>query len=77
MLDPGRMIFALQQNIGRAIVGKEEAIEYAKVIEDNIDRLMAVKDSKEEIMTPCGEQCSEPYACWYYGYCHSLESEEK
>ena len=55
----------------------EEAIEYAKVIEDNIDRLMAVKDSKEEIMTPCGEQCSEPYGCWYYGYCHSLECEEK
>ena len=31
MLDPGRMIFALQQNIGRAIVGKEEAIEYALI----------------------------------------------
>ena len=31
MLNPGRMMSALQQNIGKAIVGKEEAIEYALI----------------------------------------------
>ena len=31
MLNPGRMIYALQQAIGKAIVGKEEAIEYALI----------------------------------------------
>lgn len=31
MLNPGQMILALQKNIGKAIVGKEEAIEYALI----------------------------------------------
>ena len=31
MLNPGQMIQLLQQNIGRAVVGKEEAIEYALI----------------------------------------------
>ena len=31
MLNPGRMIMALQQNIGKAVVGKEEAVEYALI----------------------------------------------
>lgn len=31
MLNPGRMIMSLQQAIGKAIVGKEEAIEYALI----------------------------------------------
>ena len=31
MLNPGRMIMALQQAIGKAIVGKEEAVEYALI----------------------------------------------
>ena len=31
MINPGRMILALQQNISKAVVGKEEAIEYALI----------------------------------------------
>ena len=31
MLHPGRMIEALQYNIGKAVVGKEEAVEYALI----------------------------------------------
>ncbi|MDO4838264.1 MAG: MoxR family ATPase [Clostridia bacterium] len=31
MQEPGQMIYALQQNIAKAIVGKEEAIEYALI----------------------------------------------
>ena len=50
----------------------EEALEYAQVIEENIGRLLAAKESKTEIMVPCGEQCENPYACWYCDYCRSL-----
>ena len=31
MLNPGQMIYTLQQNIGKAVVGKEEAVEYALI----------------------------------------------
>ena len=31
MLNPGQMILSLQKNIGKAIVGKEEAVEYALI----------------------------------------------
>ena len=31
MINPGRMVLALQQNISKAVVGKEEAIEYALI----------------------------------------------
>ena len=31
MLNPGRMLTALQQTVGKAIVGKEEAVEYALI----------------------------------------------
>ena len=50
----------------------EEAVEYAKVIEDNLPRLLEAKNAKEEIMVPCGEQCSQPYECWYREYCGKL-----
>ena len=34
MINPGRMILALQQNISKAVVGKEEAIdEFVKVMQ--------------------------------------------
>ncbi|MBR4082178.1 MAG: AAA family ATPase, partial [Clostridia bacterium] len=31
MQQPGQIVYALQQNIGKAIVGKDEAIEYALI----------------------------------------------
>ena len=31
MFNPGRMIISLQQSIAQAVVGKEEAIEYALI----------------------------------------------
>ena len=31
MLHPGKMILSLQRNIGKAVVGKEEAVEYALI----------------------------------------------
>ena len=24
----------------------------------------------EEVMAEPGDQCCNPYECWYYGYCH-------
>ncbi len=50
----------------------EEAIEYAAVVEANVDRLLAVKSSPSEIMSPCGTHCDEPHECWYKEYCRGL-----
>ena len=50
----------------------EEAIEFARIVDENVDRLLAVKDAKEEIQVPCGEQCTAPYECWYRDYCRGL-----
>ncbi len=47
----------------------DEAIEYAKVIEENIGRLLEVKESREEIAVLPGGQCTAPYECWYRDYC--------
>ena len=52
----------------------EEAIDFAYVIDDNVDRLLEVKEQKEEIMVSMGEQCQTPYECWYCDYCKSIES---
>ncbi len=54
----------------------KEATEYFSMIEDNLDRLAAVKDSPEEIMIPCGEQCGTPHECWYRDYCMKLAERE-
>ena len=50
----------------------EEAIEFAQVVNENIDRLKAVKEQKTEVMMPMGEHCSKPYGCWYCEYCAAL-----
>ncbi len=55
----------------------EEAIEYARIVGENVYRLQDVKNSREEIMAECGEQCSSPYECWYRDYCESLGAPQK
>ena len=50
----------------------EEAIEYVNVIEANLARLLEVKNSKAEVLIPCGSQCNVPYQCWYQDYCSHL-----
>lgn len=50
----------------------DEAVEFAHVVDENIERMKAAKDSRAEIMTPMGEQCSSPYQCWYCEYCGTL-----
>lgn len=44
-----------------------------RFVNDNIFKLNSVKFAKEEPIVSCGEQCDNPYECWYKGYCASQE----
>ena len=48
----------------------KEAKGYFSWINDNIWDLNRMQKEREEIRTEPGEQCTKPYECWYYGYCH-------
>ena len=48
----------------------EEAKGYYKWINDHIWDLNRMQKQREEIVVEPGEQCTNPYECWYYGYCH-------
>lgn len=39
-------------------------------VNDNIWNLNKMQKSPEEINVTTGDQCCNPYECWYYGYCH-------
>ena len=47
-----------------------EAKGFYKWINDNIWDLNRKQKEREELQVEPGEQCTTPYACWYYGYCH-------
>ena len=49
---------------------------YAKWINDNIWELNRMQKQPEEVQIEIGEQCTKPYECWYYGYCHHLSEVE-
>ena len=55
----------------------EQAKGYAQWVNDNIWDLNRMQKEPEEIMVEPGEQCTEPYECWYYGYCHGCEKPEE
>jgi len=48
----------------------KQAKAYMKWIDDNLWDLNRMQKQPEEIMIAPGEQCTTPYECWYYGYCH-------
>ena len=48
-----------------------EAKQYYTWINDHIWDLNRRQKEPEELQIAPGEQCSNPYECWYYGYCHS------
>ncbi len=50
-----------------------QAKGYSKWINDNIWDLNRMQKQPEEIEVEPGEQCSNPYECWYYKYCHKGE----
>ena len=49
----------------------EEARAFSKVVDENLERLTAVRNSRAEICMDPGEQCSDPYECWYWDVCHN------
>ncbi len=52
----------------------KEAKGYFSWINDNIWNLNRMQKEREEIAAEPGEQCTTPYECWYYGYCHGERS---
>ena len=53
----------------------KEVKGYFKWINDNIWDLNRMQKEREEIPAEPGEQCTSPYECWYYGYCHGEHGE--
>ena len=47
-----------------------EAKRYYKWINDHIWDLNRMQKQAEEIGIEPGEQCNNPYKCWYYEYCN-------
>ena len=75
--------------IGRVYIvihGEDEAAPFVPVevtgevrklydwINDHIWDLNRMQKQREEIETPPGPQCTEPYACWYSGYCRGEQA---
>ena len=50
-----------------------QAKGYYNWINDHIWDLNRRQKEPDEIMVEPGEQCLNPYECWYYGYCHGGE----
>ena len=48
----------------------QQAKGYYRWINDNIWDLNRMQKEAEEVMVEPGDQCCDPYECWYYGYCH-------
>ena len=48
----------------------EEARGLYGWVNDHIWDMNRMQKQPEEPETAPGEQCSRPYECWYYGYCH-------
>ena len=46
-------------------------------INDNIWDLNRMQKETEEVCVPAGEQCTQPYECWYFGYCHQTKAADK
>ena len=47
-----------------------EVLAYEPWVDAHLWELNRMQKSREEIETEPGEQCTHPYECWYYGYCH-------
>lgn len=53
-----------------------EAKSYLKWVNDNIWNLNRMQKQAEEYEIEPGEQCTKPYECWYYAYCHGTRAVE-
>ena len=54
----------------------EQAKVYRNWVNDHIWDLNRMQKEKEEVFAEPGVQCTEPYECWYYGYCHGQLPEQ-
>ena len=52
----------------------KEAKGYYKWINDHIWDLNRMQKQQDEVDIEPGDQCSNPYECWYYGYCHGEQA---
>ena len=48
----------------------DRAKGYAPWVNEHIWGLNRMQKEREEVQVEVGEQCTCPYECWYYGYCH-------
>jgi len=55
----------------------EEAKGLYRWIDEHIWDLNRMQKEPEEVAVPPGPQCSDPYECWYYDYCHGLRKENQ
>lgn len=53
----------------------ESAKGYYKWINDHIWNLNRMQKERNELDVIPGTQCTEPYECWYYEYCHGQPDE--
>lgn len=51
----------------------EKAKGYARWVNENIWDLNRMQKEREEVQVEVGDQCSYPYECWYYDYCHGCQ----
>ena len=54
----------------------EQAKGYSGWVNEHIWSLNRMQKEKDEIMVEPGDQCTEPYECWYYGYCHGQRPQQ-
>lgn len=47
----------------------EQALAFSEIVASNLDRLDAVKMQCAEVYAEPGEQCDNPYECWYKHVC--------
>ena len=48
----------------------KQAKGYYQWINDNIWDLNKMQKETEEVAVEPGDQCCNPYECWYFEYCH-------
>lgn len=53
-----------------------QAKGYINWINDNIWDLNRMQKQEDEVSIVPGDQCTKPYECWYFGYCHSIREDK-
>lgn len=54
-----------------------QAKGYYQWINDNIWDLNRMQKEAEEVSVEPGDQCCNPYECWYFAYCHDSKTQKE